>query len=72
MTALVGESRRRCIVACIGTGMVGPAVPVGDMIDVFGVDAVLAVARTMGHGSPGPDVVRQIERAQGLHEKASR
>jgi hypothetical protein len=70
VTALVGQSRRACIRACIGTGMVGPLVPVADMADVFGVDAVLAVARTLGHGTPGPDVVRQIERAQGLHEKA--
>jgi hypothetical protein len=44
---MIGESRRRCIAACIGRNRVGSEVPVGDIVAEFGRDAVLEVARSM-------------------------
>jgi hypothetical protein len=49
---MIGESKARCIKACIG-----------DMVDVFGADAVLEVARTMPHGTAGPSVVFRLTAA---------
>lgn len=57
----VGESERRCIIACIGHSMTGSMVPISDMVDIFGRDAVLAVAKSMPHGTGGPDVVRRLQ-----------
>jgi hypothetical protein len=61
MRVMIGESRKRCISACIGHSRTGTTVPIGDMVDVFGAEAVLAVAREMP--TAGPEVVRRLTAA---------
>lgn len=65
---LIDTCTRRCIKSCIGLSRHTSAVPLADMVAVFGREPVLAVARSMlnryAYG-PADNIVKSLETDKG-------